>query len=505
MKICECTKQMVSTTQRGAAVLCALLIKVTQCVGRILFGLALGAGAAFGTLALLPEAPLAIPIALGALTMLGGVAALLLLEKSIVCSFKEEAIQAVKSEPASLPPLNPGTTSVQTSPQAPQSTPAPQSNPLLNRLTSGLQRITTPVNNTPKSLPKTPFIPAIPPTPQTPSTTTPPAHNKSAEEQVFYQEQQSSQTGLAIALNYLKERIIVDNGKEVEYCTLVANAPAEEGVPEELRAQACYQLGSCFEFGEGVEIKEDQAFCYYKLAADMGHVEAQHSVAYCFEHGLGVEENCEEAFRYYELAAKKGIPGAQARLGYFYQNGIGCTESEKEAVKYYSLAAGKSNSDAQNALGYCYEIGFGVVQSTTQASFYYEASAVQGNPLAQYNLGVYYMSLENPEMDNAKEWLGQAANQGMKEAKEILESLKAKESKKIQPKKIRSLDIPLQNSPAKQLKERQSDSTPPVPPGSSNLATSTLGSATPQTEVPQTPKPSIAGRAVGWVNSFFNW
>jgi TPR repeat protein len=49
-----------------------------------------------------------------------------------------------------------------------------------------------------------------------------------------------------------------------------------------------------------------EAFKYYKLSADQGNSSSQFNVGTCYENGDGVDINLEEAFKYYKFSADQG-------------------------------------------------------------------------------------------------------------------------------------------------------------------------------------------------------
>lgn len=51
-----------------------------------------------------------------------------------------------------------------------------------------------------------------------------------------------------------------------------------------------------------------QAVSYFKLAADLGDVDAQQDVAFAFANGKGCKKDLKEAARYYRLAIEQGAP-----------------------------------------------------------------------------------------------------------------------------------------------------------------------------------------------------
>jgi TPR repeat protein len=65
-------------------------------------------------------------------------------------------------------------------------------------------------------------------------------------------------------------------------------------------------LGDRFFYGQGVIQDYEQAFFWYKKAADQGDKHAESRVGYCYKEGLGVDRDEEAAMQWYLKAAKKG-------------------------------------------------------------------------------------------------------------------------------------------------------------------------------------------------------
>jgi hypothetical protein len=64
-----------------------------------------------------------------------------------------------------------------------------------------------------------------------------------------------------------------------------------------------------------------EAARWYRFAAEQGHVSAQYNLGVCFEHGEGVATDHVEAVRWFRLAAAQGDAYAQYILGVRYRNG----------------------------------------------------------------------------------------------------------------------------------------------------------------------------------------
>ena len=68
-----------------------------------------------------------------------------------------------------------------------------------------------------------------------------------------------------------------------------------EKAAEQGWAQAQYNLGCCYENGEGVTKDIAKAVEWYRKAAESGNVKAQFALGECYYYGDGIEENNEEA------------------------------------------------------------------------------------------------------------------------------------------------------------------------------------------------------------------
>ncbi|GEM10562.1 cell cycle inhibitor, Nif1 [Rhodotorula toruloides] len=69
---------------------------------------------------------------------------------------------------------------------------------------------------------------------------------------------------------------------------------------------ALYEMGQSYRFGLGVEKNKKMAVSYFKLAADLGDVDAQQDVAFCYSNGKGCEKDKTLAAHYYRLAIAQG-------------------------------------------------------------------------------------------------------------------------------------------------------------------------------------------------------
>ena len=116
-----------------------------------------------------------------------------------------------------------------------------------------------------------------------------------------------------------------------------------------------------------------------------------YNLGVCYENGEGVEKNHSEAIKWCKRAAEQGHASAQSVLGGYYYNGKGVEKDIVEAIKWFRKGAEHGNAEAQYNLGVCYEKGEGVDKNLAEAAKWYRKVAEQGDANAQRNLGLYYI------------------------------------------------------------------------------------------------------------------
>jgi len=70
--------------------------------------------------------------------------------------------------------------------------------------------------------------------------------------------------------------------------------------------------------------------------AEQGYANAQYNLGVMYDYGEGVPENDKTAVKWFTLAAEQGYVNAQYNLGVMYHNGYGVPENDKTAVKWYT-------------------------------------------------------------------------------------------------------------------------------------------------------------------------
>jgi TPR repeat protein len=163
-------------------------------------------------------------------------------------------------------------------------------------------------------------------------------------------------------------------------------------------AQAQFELARWYEWHAQHELHKQDAFEWFKSAAEQGHLKAQAKLARCYMNGMGCEANNELFLKWVRLAADRGNADAQVTLGLHYMwpiedgfecakwlekaadqgDGWGCyffagcylDENEKhtpESIEWLLKAAKQQVSTAQSDLAKCYTKGEGVERDLVQA------------------------------------------------------------------------------------------------------------------------------------------
>ena len=249
-----------------------------------------------------------------------------------------------------------------------------------------------------------------------------------------------------------------------------------------------YYLGECFYYG-GKDLKknENQAFYYYKKAAELGHPGAQFTLGNHYQHGHILEKDLKKAAYWYQKSADQGYAGSQNQLGKLYEYGHGVERNTDRALEYYKMAANQGITEAQERLeslkekkaylvsendsgekwcflgkyadeekdyaeafrcykksaelgyargqyelGICYSTPKGVTLDEEQAINWKLKAAENGYAEAQYQIGLYYeigIGSFKKDLKQARFWYQKAADQGHSKAKKQLEDLLGKDEK----------------------------------------------------------------------------
>lgn len=180
-------------------------------------------------------------------------------------------------------------------------------------------------------------------------------------------------------------------------------------------------LGRIYDEGLGVETDHKEGLRWFEKAADKGDANAQNVVGNIYLNADYVKNDPKKAFKYYQMAAAQGHLDGMANLGYCYQEGIGTDMNIMSAEEWLKKAADGGFADAQNALGNLY---LEIIQDNHKAYKYYQMAAAQRHAYGMLNLGLCYLNGNGVEASSttADEWIRKAADAGVPEAIDIINS-----------------------------------------------------------------------------------
>jgi TPR repeat protein len=163
-----------------------------------------------------------------------------------------------------------------------------------------------------------------------------------------------------------------------------------------------------------------------KILAEQGIAANQNNLGVMYAEGLGKQRDLKQAdldynvaLEWFNKAAGQGLAVAEYNLGVMYNYYLGVRANRSKAIEWYQKSADHGYALAQYNLGFLAE--------NDKARFtYFQNAADQGLALAQVNLGLIYANGDGVVADikMAKKFFQDAADQGNKDAKNLLNKLK---------------------------------------------------------------------------------
>ncbi len=147
-----------------------------------------------------------------------------------------------------------------------------------------------------------------------------------------------------------------------------------------------YLVGKMFMRGEGIELDEECAYCYFLLAAEAGLPRAMCKVGAYLKAGTTfLKKNTADAIDWLVRADKKDEPEASGFLGdmYYYGDGVIGKDLAK-AFAYRKKAAGYGNKQALKDLAWMTERGEGIVRNPEEALTLYSRIAKSEKSVSAY-------------------------------------------------------------------------------------------------------------------------
>ena len=143
-------------------------------------------------------------------------------------------------------------------------------------------------------------------------------------------------------------RIYLHGGDLKGYYDSPVSSRSEEALTKEILGGAINKLGDSYFDGKAlVKKNEATAARCYKIAAELGDIDAAYSYGWCLRHGVGVTENNLEAIKWLKSAADRGNINAAYSYGLCCEEGAGTgIKNKRDARSYYRKAAAAGHIEA---------------------------------------------------------------------------------------------------------------------------------------------------------------
>lgn len=164
--------------------------------------------------------------------------------------------------------------------------------------------------------------------------------------------------------------------------------------------ETLFQIGKCYETGNGVGKDQTEAVKWYRMAAEQGLADAAFELAKCYKFGIGVRRNRTTALKWIRMAAEQGHTKAMVLLGMHHLNEFEEEYNPRKAVKLFRKAADQGDAWGMYRLGECFDDGEGV-KKDFDAAFLWYCKAVVTSPEDEF----LYQSVQDHVFEpNLKEY-----------------------------------------------------------------------------------------------------
>ena len=189
---------------------------------------------------------------------------------------------------------------------------------------------------------------------------------------------------------------------------------AETEAVETESGEELYLQGKRYQDGDGVDVDYEQAYNYYKKAADLGNGDAYAGLGWLYEKGNFVECDYKQAYLYYQNAIDLESGNGYAGLEYLYEMGLYFAKDEVKAFELYERGAKLCSARAMNNLASFYYNGNVVSRNYEKAVDLYLKASDLGLAIAMRNLGNCYCEGNGVATDyhKAMDWYQKSANLG---------------------------------------------------------------------------------------------
>jgi TPR repeat protein len=164
-------------------------------------------------------------------------------------------------------------------------------------------------------------------------------------------------------------------------CAPSAEAGTNNNVPVLLAkanagdADAQYQLGNAYNYGQKVRQDFTQALLWYRKGAEQGNADAEFQLGGLYHFGHGVPQDEAQGFAWTMKAAEQGNVDAQFFVSSCYKIGWGVAPNDTQSVAWLRKASEQGDSRSQLYLALAYGTGTGVAKDYSEAYFWFGAAA----------------------------------------------------------------------------------------------------------------------------------
>jgi TPR repeat protein len=179
-------------------------------------------------------------------------------------------------------------------------------------------------------------------------------------------------------------------------------------------AEAQYQVGNAYNYGDKVRQDYAQALIWYRKGAEQGNADSQFQLGGMYHFGHGVPQDDGEAFNWIVKAAQQGHIDAEFYISTCYGAGWGVIPNDAKEVIWLRRAAEQGDARSQFYLGHFYDAGRGVPRDYAKAYFWFAVAASGDATDGDRKQSVYRRDLVAPlltpeelsrEQANVRNWL----------------------------------------------------------------------------------------------------
>ena len=148
--------------------------------------------------------------------------------------------------------------------------------------------------------------------------------------------------------------------------------------------------------------------------ANAGDAEAQYQLGNAYNYGDKVRRDYAQALIWYRKSAEQGNPDSEFQLGGLYHFGHGVPKDDVQTFAWTKKAAEQEDAVAENFLSVCYMQGWGVPKDQGHEIFWLHRAADDGYGGSQYFLGLafeYGLNGVPQDFASAYYWLDLAAQE----------------------------------------------------------------------------------------------